>query len=485
MNEAFQVLDVVSMRRVDEETIANDLPLLALMENAGRSAWESYEEMWGGAPLHILVGPGHNGADGIVMARWAAIHGVSATLYGNRERLGEAGKTQWALAKKEGVLWSRDEPKSLGDPYGVVVDGLLGTGAKGQPRGDACRWIEGANRAPWLGRMALDAPSGVDMDTGHVEGVAFQADLTLTFAFLKPGLLLAPGAHFAGIVEVAYIGIPKLGVGTPFGWYHTPESIASLLPSFPSDGHKGTAGRVGVWAGSRTFPGAARLTVEGALRSGAGVVHWSGQGEMPPEVIQEGALPSAIRPLDGWAIGPGLGRQEESLASIRDESSLLECPVVLDADGLTAFVGHEELLTSHKGERILTPHHAEGASLLCGDICQIERDRLGGVRALARRTGATVLLKGQPTLVAQGDLPIHFVGSGCPSLAHGGTGDVLAGLIAGLLAQGLPGLDAAICGAWLHGRAGSLWEEEGRPRESATASEIAPLIESAWKDLPR
>lgn len=484
VRHALPVLSVAAMRAVDAATIEEDLPLLALMENAGRAAFDAYRERWGLAPLHLLPGPGHNGADALVMGRIAAAHGVPVRCWGYKCDLGEVGEMQWRLAEREGAVWEERGLDAIGDREAVVVDGLLGTGTRGEPREKMASLVRAVNDAPYLGRLALDAPTGADMDTGAAPGVAFRADLTVAFAFLKPGLLLQPGAELAGEVRVAYIGISRHRAVDPAGWAVTPAAVAALLPPFPADGHKGTAGRVGVWAGSARFPGAARLALEGALRSGAGVVHWTGRGEAPPEVIQEGAPPSGCRQgLDAWAIGPGLGSDDDALESIRGETSALASPAVLDADALAAWAGRAGELAGHPAARLLTPHHAEAAALLGVGVPEVEADRPGACSRLAESSGQTVLLKGAPTLVAGPGRPVHYVGAGGPALAKGGTGDVLAGLAGGLLARGLDPLSAGVAAAWVHGRAGALWEAGGRPRETATASEVAPLIEAAWRDL--
>ncbi len=484
------ILSIAQMRELDKRTIVEDLPLLTLMENAGRSAFEFYLEKWDESPIHLMIGKGHNGADGIVMGRWAAAHGLNVTMYGNKDDLEEVGKIQWRLAKKEGARWSKKTPEKLGDKNGVIVDCLLGTGAKGVPRKPTSEWISAANKAIFKGRMSLDAPSGIDMDDGSKKGIAFKAELTVTFAYLKPGLLLNPGRKYSGEICIAYIGIPSKLDFKPMGYMPNRESIKEMLVNFPIDGHKGTAGRLGIWAGSNKYPGAARLAMEGALRSGAGVIHWIGESnDIPPEIIQEKKLANEIKKIDAWTIGPGLGRSSKTIKTIKSQLKKLKCPTVIDADGLNAFSGKENPekrlkgMGSDIGKRVITPHHSEAANLLCGNIKKLEEDRLGGVKAISQMSGTTTLLKGSPTLISEGNNPIFFIDSGNKNLATGGSGDILSGLIGGLLAQKIKPLDSAIIGSWIHGRAGSIIAENGTPRQSVSASDIAESIKSAWMEL--
>ena len=484
------ILSIAQMRELDKRTIVEDLPLLTLMENAGRSAFEFYLEKWDDSPMHLMVGKGHNGADGIVMGRWAAAHGLNVTIYGNKDNLGEIGEIQWRLARKEGAKWSRKTPEKLGDKNGIIVDCLLGTGAKGAPRKSSSQWISGANKAQFKGRMALDSPSGIDMDDGSKKGVAFKADLTVTFAYLKPGLLLNQGRKHSGEVCIAYIGIPTKLDFKPMGYMPNRESIKEMLIDFPADGHKGTAGRLGIWAGSDKYPGAARLAMEGALRSGTGVIHWIGQSnDIPPEIIQEKKLANEIAKIDAWAIGPGLGRSSKTVKTLKSQLKKITCPTVVDADALNAFSGKGDpekrlkALGSEIGERVLTPHHAEAANLLCGDLKKLESNRIEATKEISNMSGATTLLKGSPTLISKGNNPIFFIDSGNKNLATGGSGDVLSGLIGGLLSQKINPLDSAIIGSWIHGRAGSIIAENGTPRQSVSASDIAESIKSAWMEL--
>jgi len=484
------ILSVTQMRELDKRTVVEDIPLLTLMENAGRSAFEFYLEKWDDSPMHLMIGKGHNGADGIVMARWAAVHGINATLYGQKNELGKIAKIQWRLAEKEGVKWSKKDYENLGDKNGVVVDCLLGTGTKGKPKESYSAWISAANKATFKGRMALDSPSGINMDDGSKEGVAFKADLTVTFAYLKPGLLLNPGRKYSGEICIAYIGIPTKLDFKPMGYMPNKSSIKNMLIDFPNDGHKGTAGRLGLWAGSKKYPGAARLAIEGALRSGVGVVHWIGESkDVPPEIVRETESISNVRKMNAWTIGPGLGRNATIAKTIKSQLQKINCPAVVDADALTAFSGKEnpekrlQGLGSSIGERIITPHHSEAASLLCGDVKRIESNRVEAVKTISQMSQAITLLKGSPTLISSKSEPIFFIDSGNENLATGGSGDVLSGLIGGLLAQTINPLHATIIGAWIHGRSGSILSEKGIPRQSVSASDIAESIKLAWMEL--
>jgi NAD(P)H-hydrate epimerase len=353
--------------------------------------------------------------------------------------------------------------------------------------------------------LAVDIPSGVDADTGAVREKAVQAIATVTFGLPKPGLLLQPGAAYSGELVVAPIGIPQelLTSAMVHQTLITPEYVAARLPRREADAHKGCQGHVLAVAGSRGLSGAAFLAAQGALRAGSGLVtvavpeSISNVMEMKtteamtlalPETLSGGLGADAVRQVQDFSsrssvvlLGPGLGRQEETLESVRELVRTIERPLVLDADALYAVAGHNELFAAAGGLAVLTPHPGEMARLTGLSVKQIQTDRLGSARRAAAEWNSIVVLKGSRTVVAFPDGELYVNPTGNPGMATGGAGDVLAGMIAALIAQGLSSHDAAVLGVYLHGVAGDL-AASGRP-VGMTAMDLAEQVPAAIYSL--
>ncbi|MBG0827780.1 NAD(P)H-hydrate dehydratase [Planomonospora sp. ID67723] len=373
----------------------------------------------------------------------------------------------------------------------LVVDGLVGIGGAGALR-EPYATLAGITREAPGAVVAVDVPSGVDASSGRVDGEAVRADLTVTFGALKTGLLVDPGAGHAGRVELVDIGLgPYLPDPDVAGL--TGQDVASLLPRPDARSDKYRRGVVGIAAGSRRYTGAAVLAVAGAIRAGAGMVRYAGAAEpaaqvrarWPEAVITElapaeetagtnpagqaggagsaGRGPAGTGPGKGieeagrvqaWVLGPGLGTDAWAHDVARSVLAS-DVPVLVDADGLTLLAADRSLLRRRTGAPVLlTPHAGELSRLLGVDRARIEARRLEHVRRAAAELGATVLLKGSTTLVAEEGRPVRANPAGSPWLATGGTGDVLAGLAGTMLAAGLDCYDAASCAAYLHGLAG-------------------------------
>ena len=480
------------MREIDKSTMEwFGLPGVVLMENAGRAVAEKAVAMLGeprGKIVFIVCGRGNNGGDGFVAARWLHNHGARVKLFLAMDRSVVKGDSLIHLetALRMGIeCFDHTEPRGLEKARiavafaDLVIDALAGTGLHGELSTIYLDSIELMNSS---GKkiLAVDIPSGVDADTAAVREKAVQADATVTFGLPKPGLLLQPGAACTGELVVAPIGIPQelLTAATIRQTLITPEYAASRLPRREADAHKGNMGHVLAVAGSRGLSGAACLAAQGALRAGAGLVTTAVPESVRtvvemktteamtlelPETLAGGLGADAVKLIQDFSarssvvlIGPGLGRHEETLATVRELVRTVDRPLVLDADALYALAGHIETLAATDGLAVLTPHPGEMARLTGLSVKQIQADRLGVARRSASEWGSIVVLKGSRTVVAFPDGELYVNPSGNPGMATGGTGDVLAGMIAALIAQGLSSHDAAVLGVYLHGRAGDL-----------------------------
>ena len=475
-----------AMRALDRHTIETlGIPGELLMESAGRAVAQAVLER-GARSVLVVCGAGNNGGDGLVAARHLRALGVDVRVQLVGEPRGAAA-AQLARARAFGV------PLAGGDAE-LVVDAIFGTGLDREVTGAPAAAIRRINEA---GRpvLAVDLPSGLDADTGQVLGVAVRAAETLTLGLPKPGLALEPGRSLAGRIRVARIGIADAAPGvSPTAELWTRAEAAARLPARPGDGHKGSFGHVLVVAGSEGKTGAAALAARGALRGGAGLVTIAcpaGLNDIlevkcteamtapvadTPQRAFASAAEDAILALaherDVVALGPGVGRAPETEALVRALCKRLEKPLVLDADGLNAFAGNPGELRA----AVLTPHPGEAARLLGVATAEVQRDRLGAARRLAELTGAVVLLKGAATVIAQAGAPPLVNPTGGPELATGGTGDVLTGLVAAHLAQGLAPREAAALAAFVHGAAG---------RPGVVAEELADRLPEAVAGLRR
>ncbi|MCE9578320.1 MAG: NAD(P)H-hydrate dehydratase [Deltaproteobacteria bacterium] len=495
------VVTAAEMRALDAATITEiGLPGAVLMETAGRAIAAAVARAAPRGSIAILCGPGNNGGDGFVVARVLRGQGRDATvlLTGTIAAVrGDARLHLDALVRSGGVV---HEIAALGDDHAaviaeaaVIVDALFGTGLARPLGGAAAAMVVHANRARGV-RIAADLPSGLDADTGRASDPCFAADVTVTLGALKVGIASAPGHARAGAVEVADIGIPPALVAATAikaGLVEV-EDVRACVPRMAALDHKGRRGHALIVGGGPGKRGAARLASIAALRAGAGLVTWaaptiaSADELTAADVIMTEALgPDAARMsavLAGKAavcIGPGLGRGAGALALI--EAVLAAgVPAVLDADALVAIADHPELVIGATGAVILTPHPGEAARLAGTTTAAIEADRLAAARVLAAKFRAVVVLKGARTVVCDGLLGDDFCAinpTGGPALATAGTGDVLAGTITALVAQGLAAVDAARAGVWIHGAAGEqVGGERGR---GATAADVADALPAA------
>jgi NAD(P)H-hydrate epimerase len=504
------LVTAAEMRALDRHTIETlGVPGELLMESAGRAVAEAVlERLEPGAEVVAVCGTGNNGGDGLVAARHLHLLGVpvQVALVGDPANAAKDAATNLSRARLAGVPigdGSFEPPRR-----GIVIDALFGTGLSRRVEGApafALRRMRAAREECAI--VAVDLPSGLDADTGQPWGDVPEADVTVTLGLPKLGLALEPGRSLAGAVRVARIGIQNTAPGVePAAELWTQAAAGAELPARPAAGHKGTFGHVLVIAGSRGKSGAAALAAEGAGRAGAGLVTIAcplsiadilaakcteAMTAPVPDTAEhcfgaasETLLAALARERDVVALGPGIGTAGETQALVRRLVGALDTPLVLDADGLNALGGALSVLKGRRGPSILTPHPGEAARLMGLTAAEVNRDRVGAARALARESGAVVVLKGAATLIASPEGRIVVNATGGPVLATGGTGDVLTGVVAGLLAQGLTPLVAAALGVYLHGFAGDRLAARVGP-SGVLAGEVARELPRAAQALRR
>lgn len=509
------VLSREQIRSFDQyATERASVPSVILMENAGRGA----ADLIGGeltrrrgritdARVTLLCGPGNNGGDGFVVARRLLTVGAQplVVLLADPARLRGDAATNWhaflGIGGDTRVVTAEAQLGQLeGELTGVdlIVDALLGTGLDREVSPLMRSAIEAINRAG-VPVVALDIPSGLSTNEGRALGLAVRAQLTITFAHWKLGLLTSWGADHAGRIEVVDIGVPSQlyeQVGSSAELIEPVDVAARLSPRHASI-HKGTAGRVVVFAGSPGKTGAALLVAHGALRAGAGLVTLATFSEAADALDQRvvevmTARVDAVAPgadvdrltanAHAVVIGPGLGLDAAAARLVEDVIFRKPVTKVVDADALTLLAPRAAELTGAPGKLILTPHPSELGRLLGCSAAAIEADRFAAVERSVELTGAVVLLKGPRTLVgAPGRHPI-VSRAGCPALATGGAGDVLSG-VCGALACQLPPWDAALCGASVHGMAAERWSARWGSDRGLLAHEVADGIPQVIGEL--
>ena len=466
-----ELLTTAEMSEADQLTIAAGTPGYDLMENAGRAVADMVSSLLPSGRIVVVAGPGNNGGDGFVAARLLTERGyaVHVAFVGDRARLnGDAAHA----AERWGRPVDQASPEAVKNSD-VIVDALFGAGLDRPVAGVPRAMIEAMNAAS-APIVAIDLPSGVNGTTGAVMGAAVNASRTVTFFRRKTGHLLLPGRLHCGAVSVADIGIPEsvLAAIKPKAFANTPALWGRVFPRPEQDGHKYSRGHAVVVSGGLPTTGAARLAARGALRAGAGLVTLAS----PREALSVNAAENVVvmvRPVDGAGeltefltdtrrnvvvLGPG-GGIGQSLRDLVQAALASSAAVVLDADALTSFADAQDALTaliSQRGSRevVLTPHEGEFRRLFKA-VYQDDnvKAKLEKTRLAARNSGAVVLLKGPDTVVAAPDGRASIADNAPPTLATAGSGDVLAGMIGGLLAQGMVGFEAASAAAWLHGEA--------------------------------
>ncbi len=487
-----RVVNVSEMRDI-EERANRDYGLTShiLMEHAGRSVAESLAKRLGTkidkCPILILVGPGNNGGDGRVMGRYLSQWGARVSYYLWKERRLEGEPAATSSSPDTATAGAGDEALlAVMRESSVVVDALLGTGTS-RPLDTTMRQLlalvrgEKARR-PELLILALDLPTGLNADTGAVDEGTLAADITVTLAFPKQGLLFFPGASYVGELEIGGIGLPAELAVPPGLTLLDADMVRNMLPRRPLDSNKGTYGKVMVVAGSAAYPGSAFLAASAAGRIGAGLVTLAVTPEMAPIYAVKlsettfhllppssetpgGRAESLLAALHGYRallIGPGLGQSDATRTFLLAIfAGILRLPedtrprILVDADGLNNLAATPRWWEQLPAETVITPHPGEMARLRNGaPVSGGSIDRLQISQSSARDWNVTLVLKGAHTLIAGAGSSLSINVPANPLLATAGTGDVLAGTIAGLLAQGLAPVDAACAGVYLHSRSG-------------------------------
>jgi len=554
-----KLVTVDEMKQLEQRSNEAGYGYDVMMENAGRSVAEAIQERMQvrGKRVLVLVGPGNNGGDGLVAARYLSKTGAQIICYLWKSRASDDPNLEAARERNVHCMIGEDESsgkmlsKALQNAD-VIIDALLGTGVTRPIEGSLKELLDRVREAvherrspaqtglvhllplavlhneqplptPYI--VAVDVPTGLHSDTGKVDPATVPADLTVTFAAAKRGQFLFPGANALGELLIAHIGIDPALADSIAVEVATAQSVSALLPSRPSNAHKGTFGKAMVVAGSMNFTGAPYLCASGAARAGAGLVTLA-----PPQPIHailaskftEGTyvllphnlgvfVPSAIKVLAphlaGYAamlVGPGLGQEDETTQFVYQllgvtppeqrrhigfqpgaagNEETLDLPqLVIDADGLNALAKADKWWDALPDNCILTPHPGEMARLTGLEASEINEDRIGIAREYAGKWGQVVILKGAYTVVAAPDGRATVMPFANPGLATAGTGDVLAGVTLGMLAQGLAPYNAAVCGAYLHGLAGEIVAERVG-RAGMLAGDLIPAIPEAIRRL--
>ena len=502
------VLSPDEMREMDEFTIKKlGVPDAVLMESAGRGCFAGLCELYGdlaGASVVVVAGKGNNGGDGFVIARYASFAGagVRVFLLGKRAELKGSPKVYAGVLEKLGVEIEETTTRSkklsaaLADAD-VIVDAVFGTGFSGKADGLYAWAIDAINASDGF-VFSVDIPSGVDGATGKAMGPAVSADATATMAYPKIGHFIYPGRFLTGELFVADIGIPPILESAAKRWIPDHGDIARIIPIRLGPENKSSFGRLLVVAGSWQYSGAAILAGQGALRAGSGIVYLAVPESLRPYLVgklteailvglpeKDGFVaPGGLKTLrdlkpDALVLGPGLGRTAGAKRAVLEILDGLDLPAIVDADGLWAIAGEiDSLLKNRKSPLVLTPHPGEMAFFTGGNPAEIDENRLSVAEDFAgNREKLVLVLKGGPTVVATKDIT-YLNPTGNPGMAVGGSGDVLAGVIGSLLAQGIGAEDAALAGVYLQGLAGDIAAD--RLGEASTLpSDMADFLSEA------
>jgi ADP-dependent NAD(P)H-hydrate dehydratase / NAD(P)H-hydrate epimerase len=490
------VFSSAQMQAAEQAAFARGLTVEALMDQAGAGVARAVRQFFPKpATCIVFAGKGNNGGDALVAAEQLQRIGWKIDI---RLPFAEDACGELTQAKLKTL---RDATPTSSDtidraPHTIVIDGLLGTGAKSflrEPVRTAAREINRLRREENCYVFAIDLPTGLDADSGENDPEdSVIADVTVAIGFAKHGLIVDSALNFVGRIEVATLpGIWSEG-NAPNELVATPHSLSPILPRRRFDAYKNEFGRIGVVAGSKGFVGAALMTAEGALRAGAGLIEVFVPDEIYEVVATAAPVEAMVKPVrkykelleegvNVWAVGPGLGksRASEILNLIENAPQ----PMVLDADGLNIVAEKIDILKACRGPRLLTPHPGEMKRLM--DVGKMAR--AGIARNFCEKFAVTLLLKGSRTIVCERGKPTSYNTTGNPGMASGGMGDVLTGVCAGLAGRGLSVYDAGRIGAWICGRAAeiSMFSGSGRSasEESLTASDVLANLGGAFNEL--
>ena len=527
-----KVVTAAEMRQIDQDTIADiGIPGIVLMETAGSAIVRTIAQHYPTCQrIGILAGKGNNGGDGIVIARQLAHAGrdVHIFLASPQESFTGEAHLNLQIAKRliahagsqaaskgglriEEILTDQETSLNQIASCELLVDAILGTGLRGAVRDPISTVINTINDLP-IPILAVDLPSGLDADTGQSLGTCVQADRTVTIGLPKRGLLIHPGAELAGKLEVADIGFPTQVVDAQnikVNWT-TATQMSEWVPPRPPASHKGSYGRVLVIAGSTGMTGAAALASEAVLRAGAGLVTLAIPKHLNP--ILEGLLPEVMTlPMPETdagslaasatsailefakqkqatlAIGPGLSQHPETVKLVHqlvreNHEHGLGLQMVIDADGLNALAQDRNIISLLDRETVLTPHPGEMARLANTTVSTLEKDRISTAQQFANEHSLTLVFKGAPTVIGTSNADVWVNSTGNSGMATGGMGDVLTGVIAGLMAQGISSETAAVLGVYVHGLAGDI-AAEALGMHGLIASDVLKAVPKAISSL--
>ena len=500
----------IDRKTIQEYKIAGEI----LMERAGQAVFKHIADTMPNIThkkVYVFCGKGNNGGDGFVVARCLKENGVEPRVFiaGDLQNIKMDARIHFNKMIAAGV-----EPVVVDHSYEfdvkipeVIVDALLGTGARGALDNEMLKIVDKINQ--WREEngcyvVSVDIPSGLNGETGRVENEAVHAHATVTMGLPKTGLIFGNGRQYSGELHIADLGFPEELTGGGHCSLIEKTDIKRLLKPRKHDAYKYDFGKVLVIAGSRGMSGAAWLTAKSALRIGAGIV----KAAIPEGVahVIENTLPEAMalrmeetgegalarnnldrlldymRWADVVALGPGISQNSETMELLKEFIKSLERPAVIDADAIIAVAGEFELVSSIPSEIVFTPHLGEFAAFSQALKDKIMTDRVSQVRSLSKKLGKCILLKGSPTLISGRNDDIFVCAKGNPGMATAGSGDVLTGIIAGLIAQGLPAIEAAYAGAFIHGTAGDL-AKESKTEMGLIASDIIDFIPEALKAI--
>jgi len=523
------------MRAIDGKTIDEyGISGIVLMENAGRAVARRIEEVYGRKRIVVISGSGNNGGDGMVVARDLHNEGwdVKVFLVTAPRNLNGDALTQYEAARRCGVPVRAigeflSAPDSALRSHSLIVDAILGTGLSKPVTGTLSEVISCINQSA-LPVVSVDIPSGVSSDNGQVMGCAVKADCTVTFGLPKRGHILYPGAELRGRLFVEDIGFPRELIEGEFSVdLIDREEVITMIPDRRPYSNKGDYGHVLIVAGSRGKTGSAMMVGRACLRAGAGLVTL-GVPESLADIFQSRVTEEMALPLpdrgdgtlsekaygeiidfveksaDVLAVGPGIGASEDTSRLLKSLIKNCTCPMVIDADGINSLRGERNVLKKAKSPVILTPHPGEMARLLGASdmksvgskakspgegrsavsISDIEKDRINTASSFAKETGTFLVLKGAPTVISSPDGFSYINSTGNPGMATAGTGDVLTGIISGLLGQNRDPLRACILGVYLHGLAGDLAVAE-KGLHSMISTDIIEKLPASFLSLQK
>jgi len=516
-----KVLSPSTMRQADLTAIERyKVPGMVLMENAGRGVAEAVKRAYVGQnnasnkKIIIICGKGNNGGDGFVVARHLVNYGfeVKVFILASEDEIKGDALSNLEIIEAMGIpiktiMTAQDLDKMAADcsSASVIVDAIFGTGIRGEIQGLAKEAIQIINNSKSY-VVAVDIPSGISGETGKLLGVAVKANETVTMAAPKTGIILYPGAYYAGKVTIVDIGMPReiLCNLQPEAFYIDKEDVASLFKPYLPNAHKGDFGRVFIIAGSQGMTGAAALSASAAVRSGAGLVT-AGIPESLYDILEVKLTEAMTKPLpqttsrtlstdaldvalefaskcDTVALGPGLSTHDETKEFVKQFIMSCPKPMVVDADAINALAENPDILAKTSSPVVITPHPGEMARLLKVSVSEIEEDRIGAVRKGVNLWHCTILLKGARSLIATPDGRLWINSTGNPGMATGGSGDVLTGIIAAFIARGMAVQEAALAGAYIHGLAGDLAAEE-KGHFSLAAGDIIDFLPRAFNTV--